>query len=252
MQSKLDIRKTSVLARAISLSQDSCPKKIVGKVASNDRQTSLFCNVHMLMLSQEDKTLADAMDGADWVFADSAPVAWLQRRISGKDAKVIPGYKIMLAIFERAVKSGEKVGFIGSTPQVMSHLVSNLHQRFEGLQISYEYCPPFMEGQLVSTKEEIEAINESGINWLFVGLGCPKQEKWIATYRHELNCHVLGVGAAFEWLSGLVPKPPDWMERFGVAWLFRLFNNPSKMWSRYLIYNSKFVVRVAKLLVTGK
>jgi N-acetylglucosaminyldiphosphoundecaprenol N-acetyl-beta-D-mannosaminyltransferase len=109
-----------------------------------------------------------------------------------------------------------------------------------------------MQGELVSTDEEIAALKQSGIRWLFVGLGCPKQEKWIATYGKGLDCHTLGVGAAFDWLSGSVKKPPDWTERFGLAWVYRLFNNPRRMWSRYLIYNTKFLVRATAFLIRGK
>lgn len=225
---------------------------IVSDVTKKPSQSVFFCNVHMLMLSQEDPTLANAMDNAGWVFADSAPVAWLQRRISGKDAKVIPGYKIMLAICDRAAKTGEKVGFLGSTPDVMSHLVNSLSTRFKGLFVTYQYCPPYMQGELALTQEELKALKETDIQWLFVGLGCPKQEKWIATYSRELNCHTLGVGAAFDWLSGSIRKPPDWMERFGLAWLFRLMINPRRMWSRYLIYNTKFLIKVIGFLIRGK
>ena len=92
----------------------------------------------MLMLSQEDEALANAIDNADWVFADGVPVSWLQRRISGKDAKVIRGYEIMLAACERASKKGENVGFMGSTDEVMKCLVSNLCERFEGLTVVYQ------------------------------------------------------------------------------------------------------------------
>ena len=204
------------------------------------------------MLSQEDPALARAMDNADWVFADSAPVAWLQRRISGKDAKVIPGYKIMLAICDRAAKTGERVGFLGSTPEVMRQLVNSLSGRFKGLPVGYQYCPPYMQGELVLSQEESQALKKADIQWLFVGLGCPKQEKWIATYSSELNCHTLGVGAAFNWLSGSVKKPPDWMERLGLAWVFRLMNNPRRMWSRYLIYNTKFLIKASGFLIRGK
>ena len=225
---------------------------IASNITKKTGQSVFFCNVHMLMLSQEDPVLAKAMDKADWVFADSAPVAWLQRRISGKDAKVIPGYKIMLAIFDRAVKNGEKIGFLGSTPDVISQLVNNLSARFEGLPVAYQYSPPFMQGELVLTPEELQELKDADIQWLFVGLGCPKQEKWIATYSGKLNCHTLGVGAAFDWLSGSIKKPPDWMERFGLAWVFRLMNNPRRMWSRYLIYNTKFLVRVSGFLIRGK
>jgi len=224
---------------------------LANALADKPKQSVFFCNVHMLMLAQEDPTLANAMDNADMVFADSAPVAWLQRRISGKDAKVIPGYKIMLAICERAAKRGEQIGFMGSTSEVMNQLVANLCARFEGLSVAYQYCPPFMPGELVSTDEELQALKQSDISWLFVGLGCPKQEKWIATYGKELGCHTLGVGAAFDWLSGSVKKPPDWTERFGLAWVYRLLNNPRRMWSRYLIYNTKFLVRAIVFLIRG-
>jgi N-acetylglucosaminyldiphosphoundecaprenol N-acetyl-beta-D-mannosaminyltransferase len=225
---------------------------LVFSLANSTSQSVFFCNVHMLMLAQEDLMLATAMDNTDWVFADSAPVAWLQRRISEKNAKVIPGYKIMLAICDRAAKTGEKVGFLGSTPEVMKQLVNNLSARFEGLSIAYQYCPPFMQGELVSTQAELQALLKSDIDWLFVGLGCPKQEKWISTYGKELECHVLGVGAAFDWLSGSIKKPPDWMERFGLAWVYRLLKNPSKMWSRYLIYNTKFLIKASGILLKGK
>ena len=225
---------------------------LVSSLADSPNQSVFFCNVHMLMLSQEDPRLANAMNSADRVFADSAPVAWLQRRISGKNAMVIPGYKIMLAVCDRATRRGERVGFLGSTPEVMSKLVQSLSARFEGLPVSYQYCPPFMEEELVLTQEEIQTLKDSDIQWLFVGLGCPKQEKWIATYGSELNCHTLGVGAAFDWLSGSIKKPPDWMERFGLAWVYRLLSNPSKMWSRYLIYNTKFLIKAGIFLIRGK
>lgn len=227
-------------------------ENIVSDLADSPCQSSFFCNVHMLMLSQEDPVLAEAMDSSDRVFADSAPVAWLQRRVSGKDAKVIPGYKIMLAICDRAAKTGEKVGFLGSTPDVISQLVNSLSTRFKGLSVSYQYSPPFMLGELVLAPEDIQALKEADIQWLFVGLGCPKQEKWIAAYSNELNCHTLGVGAAFDWLSGSIRKPPDWMERFGLAWVFRLMNNPRRMWSRYLIYNTKFLIKASGFLIRGR
>lgn len=246
------LERISTFGIKTNLSETEDSEILASTICESPNQSVYFCNVHMLMLSQEDPVLAKAMDKADWVFADSAPVAWLQRRISGKEAKVIPGYKIMLAIFDRAVKNGEKIGFLGSTPDVISQLVNNLSARFEGLPVAYQYSPPFMQGELVLTPEELQELKDADIQWLFVGLGCPKQEKWIATYSGKLNCHTLGVGAAFDWLSGSIKKPPDWMERFGLAWVFRLMNNPRRMWSRYLIYNTKFLVRVSGFLIRGK
>ena len=94
-------------------------------------------------------------------------------------------------------------------------------------------------------------IKDAQVKWLFVGLGCPKQEKWIADHQEHLDCHILGVGAAFDWLSGLVSMPPRWMESIGLGWLYRLLNNPTKMWRRYIIYNSKFLVRVFQMLISN-
>lgn len=221
-------------------------------LADSPKQSVFFCNVHMLMLAQEDPTLASAMENADVIFADGVPVAWLQSRVSGKDAKVIRGYEMTLAICQRAAANGEKIGFLGSTQDVMNGLVSKLSEQFEGLSVTYQYCPPFMQGELTSTQAELKALKESGIKWLFVGLGCPKQEKWIAKYKSELDCHILGVGAAFDWLSGKVSKPPDWMERFALGWLYRLVNNPSKMWHRYVTYNTKFILKSSRMMLRGK
>ena len=206
----------------------------------------------MLMLSQEDRALADAMDSADWVFADGVPVSWLQSKISGKDAKVVRGHELMLAICERAARTGEKVGFLGSTEHVMERLVTKFCEQLKGLSVVYQYCPPFVKGELVSTAEELQAIRDSQVKWLFVGLGCPKQEKWIAAHKELLECNILGVGAAFDWLSGLTSMPPRWMEKIGLAWLYRLLHNPVKMWRRYFEYNSKFIVKVFGMLIGRK
>jgi N-acetylglucosaminyldiphosphoundecaprenol N-acetyl-beta-D-mannosaminyltransferase len=222
---------------------------IVSLLAERPAQSAFFCNVHMLMLSQEDSVLADAMNSADCVFADGVPVSWLQKKVSGRDAKVIRGYEIMLAVCERAVKSGEKVGLIGSTDVVMNALVNCLCEQYEGLDIVYRHCPPFMEGELISTPQELQNIQDSQTQWLFVGLGCPKQEKWIAKYSGDLNCHILGVGAAFDWISGQVSMPPKWMESSGLGWLYRLLRNPLRMWHRYIAYNSRFLIRVIRLSV---
>lgn len=236
----------NVFDRKISLVETRELAKIIVEIANKPNQSVFFCNAHMLMLSLEDNDLAVAMGNADWVFADGVPVSWLQSRISRKSAAVIRGYEIMLAVCERAATTGEKVGFLGSTKNVLTALVGNLYERYHGINIVYQYCPSFMEDELTSTQEELQNLTDSKVEWLFVGLGCPKQEKWIAKYKGELNCHVLGVGAAFDWISGQVSMPPKWMESSGLGWFYRLLNNPRKLWRRYTIYNSKFLVEVIK------
>ena len=221
-------------------------------LADSPNRSVFFCNVHMLMLAQDDLELANAMNNADIVFADGTPIGWLQRRLTGKDAKVIQGYEIMLAVCERAARNGEKVGFLGSSPDVMKGLVKNLCMQFENLNVAYQMCPPFVKGVLISGHEDLQTINESGIRWLFIGLGCPKQEKWISRYNSDLQCSTLGVGAAFDWLSGTTSMPPAWMKRYALAWLYRLFQNPYRMFHRYIKYNTKFVMKAFKIVIMGK
>ncbi|NNJ65926.1 MAG: WecB/TagA/CpsF family glycosyltransferase [Xanthomonadales bacterium] len=221
---------------------------LVEVLADEPPRSVFFCNVHMLMLSQTDDTLAVAMDSTDWAVADSAPVAWLQRRLCAQPAAVIPGYAVVLAVCERAAARGERVGLFGSTPDVLDSLSGELKRRFPGLQVAFSRSPPHAAGDLETPDAELEQIREAGLRWLFVGLGCPKQEKWAARHGPQLGCHVLAVGAAFDWLAGTTRKPPDWMERLGLAWTWRLAQNPRRMFHRYLIYNTKFILKSAKLL----
>jgi len=243
--------KTRIFGVGIDLVERRDFPSLVAELEKGNRQSVFFCNVHMLMLAQEDTALAGAMRDADRVFADGVPVAWLQRRLSGRDAQVIRGYEVMLAACEYAAKHGEGIGLLGSTEPVMQALVDGLQARFPGLDIRYRHCPPYVASELCSAPEELQAIRDSDIKWLFVGLGCPKQEKWVARYRDAFDCNVLAVGAAFDWLSGRTGKPPAWMERYALAWLHRLLQNPSKMWYRYLKYNTKFVLKASKLLLSG-
>ncbi len=208
--------KISILSRNITLSLSENPAIVLNEFGVDGRHSAFFCNVHILMASHDDEVLAEAMQKADYVLADGVPVAWLQARLSNMPAKVIRGYEAILYLCDQCSYSGHKVGFLGSTEQVLTELSAELVQKFTSLKIAYLDSPQFVEGELISTPEEIGAINAAGLEYLFVGLGCPKQEKWISRYADKLNCSLLAVGAAFEWLAGLDPVPPGGWK--GLAW----------------------------------
>lgn len=213
-------------------------------------RSAFFCNVHMLMLAQEDPLLAQAMNCADLVFPDGAPIAWMQRRHGFAHARVFRGYQAVEALCAAASVAHQPVGFFGSTDAVLDALVKQLEGRFPGLKVDFALAPSqFSTSEIELDSSLVQEINAKNLRYLFVGLGCPKQEVWIDTYADSLNCSLLGVGAAFDWLAGTTRKPPGWMERFGLAWLYRLIQSPGKMWHRYLIYNSKFIFQAAKLLL---
>jgi N-acetylglucosaminyldiphosphoundecaprenol N-acetyl-beta-D-mannosaminyltransferase len=216
-------------------------------------ESAYFCNVHMLMLALEEASLARAMNDASMIFPDGVPIAWLQRRLGHRNAGVLRGYEAMDALCADASADRQPVGLLGSTPDVLNALTRQLKSRFEGLKIDFVHAPPkFSIGDIALDRGLVDEINAHQLRCLFVGLGCPKQEIWIDTYRNALNCPLLGVGAAFDWLAGTTRRPPRWMETAGLAWLFRLFQDPGRMWHRYLVYNSKFIFESSRLLISSR
>lgn len=209
---------------------------------SQGGRTGFFCNVHMLMLSQDDPRLAAAMADADLVFPDGVPLAWLQRRLGFGEAEVLRGYEAMQSICDEAAGRGKVIGLFGSSGRVLEQLVATLSETYPGLQIGFAEAPPHLEGDEAPDMGLVARLNARKLDYLFVGLGCPKQELWIHRHRPYLSCTVFGVGAAFDWLAGTTRKPPGWMEKRGLAWLYRFAQNPARMWYRYLIYNTKFIL----------
>jgi N-acetylglucosaminyldiphosphoundecaprenol N-acetyl-beta-D-mannosaminyltransferase len=239
---------SSLFGRVVSVGteQDLRDRLITQLVAG--RKSLYFCNVHMLMLSQEDQVLAHAMESTDLILPDGVPVAWLQRRLGHPDAVFFRGETALEVVCERAASSDQPIGFYGSTSKVLDALVRNLRDRHPELRIEFAHPPPWMTGEIQVDPVLVEEINSHNLFCLFVGLGCPKQEKWVAAYSPYLNCNVLAVGAVLDWVAGAVPQPPPWIVKIGLAWLFRLLQNPKRMWYRYLKYNTKFIYMTARLL----
>jgi N-acetylglucosaminyldiphosphoundecaprenol N-acetyl-beta-D-mannosaminyltransferase len=124
-----------------------------------------------------------------------------------------------------------------------------MQERFDGLNAAFAVSPPFAEMSNQEDADLVEQINRSGIRILFVGLGCPKQEIWMARHRGKVNAVMLGVGAAFDFHAGVKPQAPPWMQGIGLEWLFRLSTEPRRLWKRYLYHNPRFVaLAIADLL----
>ena len=144
------------------------------------------------------------------------------------------------------------VGFLGSTPLVLSKLLAAVRRKWPGLQIAYECAPPFRPLTTAEDESMVFEINSSGARLLFVGLGCPKQELWMAAHKGKVNAVMLGVGAAFDFLAGAKPQAPRWMMGVGLEWLFRLATEPRRLWKRYLKQNPRFIVLFALQLLGVK
>ena len=206
-------------------------------------------NVHMLMEAYDSPAFREVVNKADATIPDGVPLVWMLWLKGERNLQRVYGPTFMLHILETAAREGTPVGFYGSTPQVLASLIERMQARYEGLIVAYSFSPPFHALSPVEDAVTVEEINRSGTRILFVGLGCPKQEIWMAEHRGKVNAVMIGVGAAFDFHAGKKLQSPSWMQKIGLEWLFRLITEPRRLWKRYLYHNPRFVVlAIADLL----
>jgi len=201
--------------------------------------------VHGVMESQRDEELRRIHNRAGLVTPDGMPLVWLSRLQSFHHVERVYGPDLMLALCERSVAKGYRHFFYGGAEGVPEQLASVLQKRFPGLQVAGTFSPPFRPLTADEDDRIVQMINAAAPDIVWVGLSTPKQERWMAGHRERLTAPVLiGVGAAFDFLTGRKPQAPRWMQRAGLEWLFRLLTEPRRLWRRYLINNPLFVALV--------
>lgn len=199
------------------------------------------CNVHAVVSSWADSSLLDAINNADLATPDGMPLVWLMRKKGYPEQQRINGPDLMWRLCRVAEQQEFPVFFYGSTPDTLEKLHVKLKRSFANLKIAGAYSPPFRP---VTTEEDemmVDMINRSGAAAVFIGLGCPKQELWMAEHRGRINSVMIGVGAAFDFHAGNVNRAPLWMQNAGLEWLHRLGSQPARLWKRYLVTNSIFL-----------
>jgi len=212
-------------------------------------------NVHVVMSGVWDRTYQQAVNGATLVTSDGMPLVWALKALGVKKAQRVYGPDLMLAGCAWAAKSQIPIYLYGGSDQTLKQLQIQLQAQFPDLQIAGSHAPPFRAKFPPADPELLQdchRINASGAKIVFVGLGCPKQEFWLADYAPAISAVVLGVGAAFAFHSGQVKQAPRWMMGLGLEWLFRLSQEPLRLWQRYLINNPLFVILLAWQLLSRK
>jgi N-acetylglucosaminyldiphosphoundecaprenol N-acetyl-beta-D-mannosaminyltransferase len=209
-------------------------------------------SVNNAIQAQDDATFRRAMNGADLVTPDGMPLVWALRALGIQDAGRVYGPDLTLVLCRMARDRGIPVGFYGGTPSSLDDLVRSLEHRFPGLQVAYRWAPPFRPLSAEEDAEVCQAIGRSGARVLFVGIGAPKQELWMAAHRGRVPAVMVGVGAAFDFLGGRKAQAPQWMRGGGLEWLFRLAHEPRRLWRRYLIGNPRFVLLFAAQLARSR
>lgn len=200
-----------------------------------------ICNVHSVVTSRSDTSFALAVQQADMATPDGAPIAWLLRRIGIRDQQRINGPDLMWKYCAEAAQREESIFLYGGEEKTLALLQEVLLLTFPGLKIAGAYSPPF---RALTTDEDqaiVEMINASGAGTVWVSLGCPKQEKWMADHRGRIHAVMIGVGAAFDYHAGTIRRAPLWMQNRGLEWAYRLGSEPRRLWKRYLVTNTLFL-----------
>ena len=214
------------------------------EILANIKSGAYICvsNVHMCMEVFDCPQFKAVVNNADLVIPDGRPLSWAQKLLGYSDAEQVRGQDIMNAICAQSGAKNLNIGFYGgSSEELLAQVTGKLKINYPDIQISFSYSPPFRPLTELEDQAIVNQINAANVNVLFVGIGCPKQERWMAEHKGKLNCIMLGVGAAFDFIAGNKKHAPRWMQSIGMEWLFRLLSEPQRLWKRYLKQNPRFI-----------
>jgi N-acetylglucosaminyldiphosphoundecaprenol N-acetyl-beta-D-mannosaminyltransferase len=236
-----------VLGVGISpLNLSSAVQQIESWIDGGHREYVCFSTVHGVMESQKSARLMEAFNRAGMVAPDGMPLVWLLRRSHHADSGRVYGPDLMLAAIEHGIPKGWRHYLYGGGEGVIDTLAERLSALYPGVQIVGRSAPPIASVEELASEAVVRKINQAGPDIVWVGLGTPKQELWMADTRSRLEAPALiGVGAAFDFNSGRVRQAPRWIQSAGMEWAFRLSQEPRRLWRRYLINNSWFIYKLA-------
>jgi N-acetylglucosaminyldiphosphoundecaprenol N-acetyl-beta-D-mannosaminyltransferase len=225
-----------------AINMDDALEVIDGWITSGEHQYVCVTGVHGVMESQRDPALRRIHNAAGLVTPDGMPLVWLSRIHGQRRTTRVYGPDLMLALCERSIATGYRHFFYGGGERVAERLVQRLERRFPGLAVAGVHAPPYRTLSPDDDEEIVRHINATKPDIVWVGLGTPKQEHWMAQHVHRLTAPTLiGVGAAFDFHAGVKAQAPRWMQRSGLEWLFRLASEPRRLGKRYLVNNPTFI-----------
>jgi N-acetylglucosaminyldiphosphoundecaprenol N-acetyl-beta-D-mannosaminyltransferase len=238
--------------RVDATSYGDATARIIGWARQSESRYVCVANVHMVMEAHDSPDFQGIVNSADLVTPDGMPLVWMLRRLGVTHQPRVYGPALMLWVCEAAARESLPIGLYGGEESTLARLADSLHERYPGLTISYRHAPPFRPLTPEEDTAEVERIARSGARILFVGLGCPKQERWMAAHRDRITAVMLGVGAAFSLNSGCIRQATGRLQRLGLEWLFRLYQEPRRLWRRYTIHNPRFALLAARQLLAGR
>lgn len=227
--------------RVDATSYEDASRKVLQQARRGQSAYVCVANVHMNMETFDSAEFRRVVNEADLVTPDGRPLVWALRSLGVRGASQVRGADLTMHVIKRAAHENIPIGLYGGTPESLEDFVRLLEGKFSGLKVACAISPPFRP----LTEEEDERftreISDSGARILFVGIGCPRQERWMAAHRGKVPAAMLGVGAAFDFHTGRVRQAPCWMQKTGLEWVFRLMMDPKRLWRRYAKHNPRFM-----------
>jgi N-acetylglucosaminyldiphosphoundecaprenol N-acetyl-beta-D-mannosaminyltransferase len=217
-------------------------RQIQGWAQAGASRAVYATSMHGIMEAHDSPEFRGILNRADLITPDGMPLVWMLRMKGNRGQQRVYGPSLMLNVLEMAARNRIPVGFYGGESSTLQTLVERMSRNYPGLQTVYAFSPPFRALSAQEDEQIRREIIESQVSILFVGLGCPRQEKWIDSQRGRIPAVMLGVGAAFDFHAGVKPQAPAWMQNAGLEWLFRLLSEPRRLWKRYLYHNPRFIV----------
>lgn len=209
--------------------------------------------VHGLMTAADDPAFAEAVNALDLVTPDGQPVRWAMNALRNTGLRErVDGPNLMWRLCGDAAAAQVPVYLYGSTSDTVAALRHNLVAAFPGLVIADAQPDRFREGTATEDTADVARINDSGAGVVFVGRGCPRQERWTAAHRGRVHAAMVAVGAAFDYHAGKLDPPPQWVQDRGLQWAYRLAEEPKRLARRYAVTNTRFMARFARELVVAR
>lgn len=246
-------RKVNIIGSPVTaLPFDAQIERMLDWASIHASKVVCVANVHMLMEAYWHSELADVLDNADMVTPDGMPLVWMTRLLAARKQNRVAGMDILISLCQLAPQRNISVFFLGSDTPVLEKMKTKLQQKFPDLEIAGMEPLPFRPLTTVEDDAIIQKINQSGASLLFVALGCPKQEYWMHQHKNKIQAVMIGLGAVFPVFAGVHKRAPLWIRESGLEWLYRLIQEPGRLWSRYVRTIPPFICLASKQLIIWK
>ncbi|MEA5466099.1 WecB/TagA/CpsF family glycosyltransferase [Leptothoe sp. PORK10 BA2] len=221
---------------------------------AHQRLSKVVCvaNVHMLIEAKCSQGFARVLHQADMLTPDGMPLVWVTSRLRKRKQDRVAGMDILLSLCKKAAKENTGVFFLGSTPDVLWNMKQRLKKEYPDLKVVGMESPPFRPLTAEEDEALVQRLNESGAGFVLVSLGCPKQEWWMSDHKGRVKAVMVGLGGAFPIFAGEKRWAPVWVQENGLEWLYRLVQEPRRLWKRYAKTVPLFMLLAFKQLVKVK